>query len=266
MRKIIITVIAIFFLTAPFEKAKGQQTIIHNSPSVNTHMGANVGLSFWIWRFEIFSPQVGSGFLLFEDKMVAGLDGDGMDFQLFRNTFSLRLAYLGFKVTERDIIRFGMHGKGNFSHFAGYLNHFFLEYVRSHGLSQRTSLDFSMGSIIADVGTYYRSFMYAGMEAGVRWNYEIIPNLNFGVQLRYIGLLWVDNVPLGTSPTRNFIDFSVGLHYNIQLIRRQQQTPQRPPRQRVTPHQRALPCPPGQMRHLRSWDRPSSVFNHPTAR
>jgi len=41
---------------------------------------------------------------------------------------------------------------------------------------------------------------------------------------------------------------------------------QRTPRQQVSPRHRALPCPPGQMRHQRSWDRPSSVFNHPSGR
>ena len=32
------------------------------------------------------------------------------------------------------------------------------------------------------------------------------------------------------------------------------------------PAHRGLPCPPGQMRHNRSWDRPSPIFNHPTGR
>jgi len=35
---------------------------------------------------------------------------------------------------------------------------------------------------------------------------------------------------------------------------------------RASPRNRALPCPPGQMRHNRSWDRPSPIFNHPSAR
>jgi len=35
---------------------------------------------------------------------------------------------------------------------------------------------------------------------------------------------------------------------------------------RASPRNQPLLCPPGQMRHNRSWDRPSPIFNHPTWR
>ena len=73
---------------------------------------------------------------------------------------------------------------------------------------------------------------------------------------------------LGGYRNNNFLTIAIGfticggsLHHQQRQARQQ-----RTPRQQVSPRHRALPCPPGQMRHQRSWDRPSSVFNHPTAR
>ena len=78
----------------------------------------------------------------------------------------------------------------------------------------------------------------------------------------------VDFFEIGYSLiTPHIIKASIGIHYRIPIRRWEtQQAVQRQPRQRVAPHQRALPCPPGQMRHNRSWDRPPSVFNHPSGR
>jgi len=69
------------------------------------------------------------------------------------------------------------------------------------------------------------------------------------------------NFTTAVDPLRNTMWFS----FRVNFARRGnlQQAVQRP---QVSPRHRALPCPPGQMRHNRSWDRPTSVFNHPTAR
>jgi len=281
MRK---TIIAIIVLIASFEKAKGQEwwgTIDYHSPAVNVFVGANAGFSLWIWRFEVAFGQLGHGLMLFEDKRIRSTENHiHIDtIGLARNMWNLRGGALiwgiGFKITERDIIRIGMDQREHIStewrHGRG-LGVFF-EYVHRRNLSQRTSLDLSLGGIVT-----IRSWEYSGVEVAVRWNYELLPNLTFGIRLGYQGMFFAPNTPWWSetgfmyswSGTRNFIDFTVGLHYNIQILNpfstNDRVRTSRPPRQRVAPHQRALPCPPGQMRHNRSWDRPSSVFNHPSGR
>jgi len=276
MRKIIITVIATFFMIAPFEKVKGQSQIVitsANFPTVNILTGANAKLSLGLWRFEPFM-RYGVLIQLFEERV---------EYE-YSVSYSGRFAIasnpkfgLGFRITERDMVRFGMTIIEPMSGL-GYV-HFSLEYVHKRNLSERTSLDLFGGIVYSGSSWGGRGwFEYSGVEFGVRWNYEIVRNLNFGIRLAYTRFLswsaksanhwrgevvnadiFIDNV------TRNLIDFSIGIHYHLGR-RQQQQAPQRPPRQQVSPRHRALPCPPGQMRHNRSWDRPSSVFNHPTAR
>ena len=162
--------------------------------------------------------------------------------------------------------------------------YFYLGYMHSIDLSQRVRLDLnvqygttlrSLGDINAHLSIL--TLVYQQINFGVRLNYEVVRNLRLNVQFGYTRRYSVRErqqqqdwwYPLGnieTVLTRNLLDFSIGIHYHIQFGVQPQQAQQRPPRQRVAPYQRALPCPPGQMRHLRSWDRPSSVFNHPTAR
>jgi len=130
---------------------------------------------------------------------------------------------------------------------------------------------------------FSKSFDFRAVQAGLQLRQRVIENLyvTAGVSfknkfetndemgdvvesLRPQGI--PDRLPLPeVSVVKNALKFSIGIHKNFP-IRVQNQPRQIQPRQRVAPHQRALPCPPGQMRHVRSWDRPSSVFNHPSGR
>ena len=158
---------------------------------------------------------------------------------------------------------------------------FYLRYSYGINLSQRVRLDlnvqygttFENGSDTwARFGSY--NILFQHISFGTKLSYEIARNLKLNARLRYTrrysvrGVSWrplIENIE--SIFTRNLVDFSIGIHYHIPIFGVQHQQAQpRPPRQRVAPHQRALPCPPGQMRHGRSWDRPSSVFNHPKAR
>ena len=69
-----------------------------------------------------------------------------------------------------------------------------------------------------------------------------------------------------TGMSRNLFTVSVGVHKTLQIGTPQVEV-QRRDRRRTT--FQAMPCPGNQMnrmRHNRSWDRPSSVFNHPSGR
>jgi len=256
MKKTIITVIATIVLIAPFENAKGQDFTpsIERFPAVNVFVGANVGLSLWVGRFELLLPQVGYGLRLFEEKFVRTTTSwwNGELYTFVDTTFiSQRLAGmldirggvvplgLGFRISDRDIIRLGFKVRGCFRAWdlehiilsGGFLGGF-LKYVHRRNLSERTSLDLSL-SVESRV---YDFFGGVGVGIGGRWNYEIIPNLFFGLQLRYAMLFDIRNalweVEFGERhPMRNSIDFTVGLHYNIQLGG-QRQTTQRQQQQR----------------------------------
>jgi len=281
MRKIIITVIATIFLIAPFEKAKGQEI----TPSVNIRTYACVKLSFRLWRFEPF-VQVGLGLQFFEERRTSEATEDGRSTTMMvdhAQRFQRRAIFnggLNFRITDNNRVKLGGRYLGRtWSSDEAYL---YLGYTHKLNLSQRVSLDLyvlhtlvgyiNMGWAIGGAGGYLTVHHHVAF-VGSRLNYEIIPNLKLSAQLEYkrrhsfsssvrgAG----ERIIRGYMPTPNLINFSIGVHYHFGR-RQQQQAQQRPPRQRVAPHQRALPCPPGQMRHLRSWDRPSSVFNHPTAR
>jgi len=171
---------------------------------------------------------------------------------------------------------------------------FYLGYVHTVNLSPRVSLDlrvlYGLYWVFANtwpipwsdlrnppgiINTTSLHSTYGFVSLGARLNYEIVRNLKLNVQLEYtrryrVRYEWwmegeMENISGERLLTRNLINFSIGIHYHIQFGG-QQQAQQRQPRQQVSPRHRALPCPPGQMRHNRSWDRPSSVFNHPTAR
>jgi hypothetical protein len=107
------------------------------------------------------------------------------------------------------------------------------------------------------------SYDFTSIEAGIRLNYNINENLKLFFFFLYLAKLRdsyrsiiLQNV---AETTRNIATISVGLHYRIQLPVQDIH-----PRQRVAGRNQALPCPPGQIRHQRSWDRPSNVFNHPS--
>jgi len=297
MRKIIITFIATVFMIVPFEKAKAQRIISADFPTTNVTIGATAGISLSIWRIEVFMPpsigliQLGYGLQLFEERITL-MDQGGMisEYHLPRlsGRMSLRLGYLGFKITGRDIIRAGLSIDVD-----GVLRGFydiFLEYVHTRCLSQRISLGLSVGvgysapnmsgfgstsvfDFESDMAVEF-GFGHTAIELGIKLNYEILRNLYFGIRLGYTSR-FVNEVRGLENPemfsnnfTRNFLDFSVGLHYRFRILSPfETSCRQNVPRpQRVRQHHRALPCPPAQMRHNRSWDRPSSVFNHPTAR
>jgi len=111
-----------------------------------------------------------------------------------------------------------------------------------------------------DRGRGYTQFVARrGVLVGLKYSRQLNNNLKATFQLRYSNGIFHSD-----GHTHDF-NVSFGIHRQFGG-QPQQPIPPRQPRQRVAPHQRALPCPPGQMRHNRSWDRPSSVFNHPTGR
>ena len=292
MRKIIITVIATIFMIAPFEKVVAERIISSNNPTVNVLPGGSVKLSFGpvgpigilafplipvatfvevpfippsFRRFEPFAELTSQWRLFDESITIETSVGTAEE----RNLSELRFILVGllgtdFRITDKNYLRLGVG-----SAFRGYGGTGFLfmaGYVRKQNLSERTTVD--LQALLVG-GTQSRFLLhtsgYAGVMLGARLNYELFSNFRVGVQLGYTGFFSIILPHYATvstdAITRNFIDLTVGIHYHIG--RGQQQ---RPPRQRVAPHQRALPCPPGQMRHGRSWDRPSSVFNHPSGR
>ena len=121
---------------------------------------------------------------------------------------------------------------------------------------------------------------FTQVTAGVIFNVKLIPNfsLRMGVAVSHKFRLNDANTTslsfdersgrghVEMHTTRNILHASVGVHKNFPIGIQNQPQQIAPRQQRIRPTHRALPCPPGQMRHGRSWDRPSSVFNHPTAR
>jgi len=288
MRKIIITIIAIIFLIASLEKVKGQsQTVITSAdfPTINVLTGVNAKISLGLWRFEPF-VQYGIYLQMFEERMTTEIFSNETSVsqnEYYSPKFSGRAVFdfgTKFRITNRNRIKIGIA-----IGYYGFIpwDRFYLGYIHKVNLSQRISLDLSIqyGFDWLDLRrgwSYWRNSGQTGIanyqfvSFRTRLNYEIFRNLNLNVQLGYtrrynVRYAWTEDV-VESVLTRNFINFSIGIHYHIPLVggQPQQPIPPRPPRQRVAPHQRALPCPPGQMRHLRSWDRPSSVFNHPSGR
>jgi len=324
MRKIIITVIATFFLIAPFENAKGQRQMLVTSadfPTVNVLTGVNAKLSLGLWRFEPF-VEVGQYVQFFRESMTTEawllegwfgsqyLHSEQLEsrYRYYSPRFaSMQILNVGIRliVTDSDRIILGFRtnkvgagstaftgvGIGNevlYRHGdsierqrnSGVFNQFYFGYIRRESLSQRMNMEISarlMTSRPWFMSSRVMHFQHGALAVGVGLTYEVIQNLKLSIQLDYTrrynvwgggGGLAIDNWhPERNVVTRNLLDFSIGIHYHIPIFGvLHQQAQQRPPRQRVAPHQRALPCPPGQMRHGRSWDRPSSVFNHPSGR
>jgi len=318
MRKIIITVIATFFMIAPFEKAKGQRQseyriVSVNFPTANILTGINTRLSVGVWRFDVFA-QIGGYLQIFEEQMTTErwerwwdgtwtlLSREEFHSPRFERTLIFDYGII-FRITDRHWVTTGLRGVpflfgsglGNIQHYnrydgftnrgGHYWRHSYLGYIYRINLLPRLNLDlnaqlgvaFESQSFGTGAGFQRVALAYHQISLGARLNFEIVRNLKLNMQLEYAGRYnvrqrrWFDHdQPIETSEsilTRNLLDFSIGIHYHIPIFGgQQQQIAQRPSRQRVAPHQRALPCPPGQMRHLRSWDRPSSVFNHPSAR
>jgi len=297
MRKIIITSIITVFMTVPFESAKGQtqwgeyRVVSANFPTVNVLTGVNAKISFGIWRIEPFI-EIGRYRQMLEERIVIeGRDGtEGFHSPRFANG---RILDLGTRVriTNNDRIKLGIRGvpgdlRSRFgSHY--WWAQSYLGYIRSINLSQRMSLDLSishalrwhliLGSERGSGQAFFDSYAFEHLfvNIGSRLNFEIARNVKLYARFIYTGRYrfvygggrgHIENVSGEKLITRNVLDFSIGIHAHLGRHRPADPRTQRPPRQRVAPHQRALPCPPGQMRHLRSWDRPSSVFNHPTAR
>jgi len=285
MRKVIIAIIATIFLIAPFEKAQGQAFIYPDFPTTNIHTGVNTRLSLGIWRFEPF-VELGFYFQVFEERMTmesTWVDWSGIPHFWRDEFYSQRFAPMDifnigikFRITDRDRIVFGSRENGlrllSRGVFATW-EYVYLGYMRRESLSERMNIELSV-LFSPETSALWHPTVTRSSSAvtfGVKLRYEIFNNFNLAMRLMYLRRFNVslpDDLVV-VSPnntfTQNIVDFSIGIHYHIQFGSQQpQQIAQRPPRQRVSPHQRALPCPPGQMRHLRSWDRPSSVFNHPT--
>ena len=291
MRKIIITVIATIVLIAPFEKAKGQdweqyKVTSANFPTVNILTGVNAKLSFGLWRFEPFF-QLGGYLQMFEERMTTEgmwLGSDGTPHFLRNELYSQRFAfreifYVGvkFRVTDRDRIVFGVRQDGSvlFHRDGANWGYAYLGYIRRESLSERMSIEFSvlftpsqsrwMEDDFWGFGSFGAiDFLFGAIDIGVKLNYEIARNLKLNVQLRYAGLFnvryasWLrglapENISGERLFTRNFIDFSIGIHYHLGRQRQQQQqVAHRQPRQRVAPSRRPT--------HRVA----PSTFNHPT--
>jgi len=190
-----------------------------------------------------------------------------------------------FSVNDNNIIKAGMfinNGGENFSGFIGY--------IRRENFSPRTSLDLwtmLQSGAHSDEGEVRQRFfttnatgdgfrlrhasedrgqvsggIVLGLEAGANLRYRITDRLHLSLRGSIAhGRKFGEGVlPELANQTR--VQASIGLEARFGA-----NVPQLAPRQqRVRPTHRALPCPPGQMRHQRSWDRPSSVFNHPSGR
>ena len=281
MRKIIITFISTIFMIAPFEKLKGQRepTIMPvDFLAANVLTGANATLSLGLWRLEPFF-QFGQYLRVFADSVTIERyrwDGVRTEYRLQGST-SMQTMNIGarFRITDRDYIKAGLMLDVS-SGFDGH-EMLWLGYVRREYLSQRTNVELSvllnpwfLSGYEWFAGINGVGFDYDFIAFGARLNYEIFTNFYLTAQLMYSRRFNVsERNNFNDILTRNHINFSIGIHYHIPIPifgTQQRQVVQRPQRQRVAPHHRALPCPPGQMRHLRSWDRPSSVFNHPSGR
>ena len=277
MRKTIITVIATIVLIAPFEKAKGQTTIVSaDFPTTNVLTGVNAKLSFGLWRFEPFLG-IGQYLQIFEESITIG-ESSVWYVSRFTNAGLMLNFGTNFRITDNNRIRFGVRtiaddlGRGRGT--LGFI-HSYLGYIRTQPLSERISLDLFLH---ATVPFPYRSrvlylgdsfwddfhFHYSAVIAGVRLNYKIANNLRLNVRLDYtrrynvsfeeIGIFeeWL-SINSDKFVTRNLIDFSVGIHFHFGRQRQQpQQVAHRQPRQRVAPSRRPT--------HLVA----PSTFNHPT--
>ena len=305
-KTIAITVVAIFLIIPLEKVKGQSSTVITSaeSPSVNVLTGVHAKLSVghfgiigmllpiplsffefpiepqWLRRFEWF-VELRPQWQLFDQKMTTETSSwDGVENREYNSHRFIALGSYGFdvRIIGNNYLRSG--ASGAIINQRAVLRGARLGYVRKQNLSERARIDLSALLVIEyqdllfppsgdDINPFFIS--YNGLMFSARFNYEIARNLSVGVHLGYTRRFstWasVENVEAITIP--NLIDFSVGLHYHIyprQIGRRSAETNHRPRQQRVSPHQRALPCPPGQVRHQRSWDRPPSIFNHPSGR
>jgi len=178
MRKIIITVIATIVLIAPFEKAKGQTYVIvrdfynflgiqtiefsSNVPTFNVLTGAHSKISLGrIWRFYPFiqfapyfqwREQSISGSAKHERRnyfsygypQVRLWTSRRRSFETHPSRFSSVFKYgFDFRITDRNFVR--LSGESNIT--GNHFTHFSIEYVRREQISQRISMDLSVGFI-----------------------------------------------------------------------------------------------------------------------
>jgi len=264
MKKIIIT-LAIAIMLVLFQKAKGQTPTTTRYPDVNVLIGADLRLSFRLWRFEPFI-QLGGSTQLFQERITEKLTVGIWDMESKYNSRKFVNTFRGpggikFRITENDRIKYRLDvpmivRAGTFTNYFGV--EFFLRrilvqnnlgYVRKQRLTERINMDLY---VLHTFGSYRYSHGvgrpeqgdFLALTIGSRLNFEIISNLSLGVQLEYARRYRIQSENTFFEESiliRNIIDFSIGIHYHFGG-RQQQQVPQRPPRQRVAP----------------------STFNHPT--
>jgi len=240
-------------------------------PVVTLFTGVNFKVSLnRIWRFEPF-VEVGQHAQFFRGEWYRQIFWQAnvsslshYNPSLFTRSTSLRFG-TDFRLTASDHIRVLSHyrmpivgGSIRADEFV-----FLLGYVRKQDLTERMSMDFSiscgiLGSrrLMNDRNVSLGGYNFTSLEAGVRLNYNLTPNLKLNLDVRYLAKLedvsrsaFIEGIE---RTTRNIITTSVGLHYRIQLPGNDRQ-----------PQQRGLVCPPGQMRQ-RPLDRTPVEFNHPT--
>jgi len=138
------------------------------------------------------------------------------------------------------------------------------------------------------IGTNFnKAFDFQAVQAGLQLRQRIIDNLYLAAGVFFKNKFEINNQDRVTNVLEDFrpetslprdqivlpevgvvkktLSFSVGVH-KVFPIRPSAPTMNFQNNQRRRATFQAMPCPPNQMRHGRSWDRPSSVFNHPTGR
>jgi len=211
----------------------------------------------------------------------------------FSNVARIKLG-TKFRINDRNLIK-GVYNIG-FAGGASLLDvGFSLGYVRRLNLSPRTKIDLYAkylrgyrhiggravrefwlgdgygGEVLgsrSDGTDLFASGNYNGVGAGANLRHRIMDNLNLSLRVGASRTVLSDVIHDEIRATNN-VTASIGIEAVLSRERdriapraRQTRTTFQAPR----PTHRALPCPPGQMRHERSWDRPPSVFNHPTRR
>ncbi|MCL2414345.1 MAG: hypothetical protein FWC94_03735 [Bacteroidales bacterium] len=271
MKKLIKIVCTVALLSTA-QNASGQPGVPivewDDFPAVTVFTGVNFQVSLnRIWRFEPF-VEVGQHAQFFRGEWyrqifwqtnVSSLSHYNP--AMFKRSTSLRFG-TDFRITANDHIRVLCHyrmpiagGRMRADEFV-----FLLGYVRKQDLTARMSMDFSisygiLGSrrLMNNRNVSLGGYNFTSLEAGVRLNYNITPNLKLNFCVRYLAKL--EDVSRSTQiegierTTRNIITASVGLHYRIPLSVNDR------------PQNHTLQCPPGQ----RNWGGPSTEFNHPNA-
>jgi len=335
MRKIIITIIATFFLIANVENVKGftdrPHDMVNHTYSISssvpvTNIATGVQGKISLERIGPFIPFVkgGAHMRILRESFIEGSKIEPARFgwpinewlfkrqgriyfekPAFSPVFNIELGS-DLRITDRNFLR-ASAGLSIGQGFRG--NSFSAGYIHRVPLSSRTSLDLgamykrNTEALMArhevrefwpdiDKGLVYtrdleyfpsqfiadRFSIQAELKHSIRPNLQLVAGVSFSRKIqegrenrergrgvtgeRTTGI----ESPADGNMSQNLIKFNAGIQLRIPVNDFQLDWQPRPPRQRVAPHQRALPCPPGQMRHLRSWDRPSSVFNHPSGR